>query len=44
MEMKTLSDKDIFRSVCSIIEGSVAVNFYSKILKKTNRFSKDNKL
>ncbi len=44
VEMKTLTSKDILRSVCSIIEGSVAVNFYSKILKKKDRFSKDNEL
>ena len=44
LEKKSITKKDIISSICSIIDGSVAVNFYSKILKKKNRFSKENKL
>ena len=44
LNIKKIDEEEIISSLGALIEGSVQVNFYSKILKKTNRHSIQNSL
>ena len=44
LNLKKISEEEIISSLGALIEGSVPVNFYSKILKKKNRYSVKNSL
>ena len=44
LNLEKIDEDEIISSLGALIKGSVRVNFYSKILKKTNRYSIKNSL
>ena len=44
LKLKKINENNIIKSVCALIKGSVAINFYNKILKKNDRYLVENDL